>query len=67
MAKNGIGDDAAGYASAIASTFGAKGLAKGLGTIQGMKENKRNRAAKKEVAAIWRPHTTGSGSVNDND
>ena len=62
-----IGKDWAGYASAAAALGGDKNTSKALATIQAMKEKKRDRAAAKEGAAIWRSFTSESGSVNDND
>jgi len=62
-----IGKDWAGYASAVASLGGDNKTSKALDTIQAMKEKKRDRAAAKEGAAIWRSWTTESGDPNDND
>ena len=62
-----IGIDWAGYAGAIAGAAGAKNVSKALGSIQAMKEKKRDRAAAKEGAAIWRSWTSESGDPNDND
>ena len=57
-----IGKDWAGYASAAADASGNKGLAKGLSTIQRMKEKKRDRAALKESSKAkdyWRNEDDG--------
>ena len=62
-----IGKDWAGYASAAAALGGDNKTSKALAQIQAMKERKRDRAAAREGAAIWRSWTSDSGNANDND
>ena len=57
-----IGKDTAGYVGAIASLFGAKGVARAASTIHKIQNPPKNTTDIDPFHA----HTSHSGSVNDN-